>query len=92
MKLQDKVLNAIFYTDTHETHIGSLYQSSYAKPITKLSAPFTLSSLTDVEGLDRAYARDHGIYIRSNTTSMIVNGTKDFPQDHWGDISKIPFK
>jgi hypothetical protein len=22
---------------------------------------------------------------------MFVSGTKDFPQDHWVDISKIPF-
>jgi predicted alpha/beta hydrolase family esterase len=22
---------------------------------------------------------------------MVVSGTKDFPQDHWDDISKIPF-
>jgi predicted alpha/beta hydrolase family esterase len=22
---------------------------------------------------------------------MFVSGTKDFPQDHWDDISKIPF-
>jgi hypothetical protein len=45
--------------------------------------------MTDVEGLARAYARENGIYIRNNT--MFVCGTKDFPQDHWDDISKIPF-
>jgi pimeloyl-ACP methyl ester carboxylesterase len=45
--------------------------------------------MTDVEGLDRAYARENGIYIRNNT--MFVSGTKDFPQDHWDDISKISF-
>ena len=44
--------------------------------------------MTDVEGLDRAYARDNGSCIRNNT--MVVSGTKDFPQDHWDDL-KIPF-
>ena len=43
--------------------------------------------MTDVEGLDRAYARDNGSCIRNNT--MVVSGAKDFPQVHWDDL-KIP--
>ena len=46
--------------------------------------------MSDVEGLQRAYARTNGVYIRTNT--MFVAGTKDFPQDHWDDVSKIPFQ
>lgn len=41
-----------------------------------------------VEGLGRAYVRDNGIFIRN--TTMCVARTKDFPQDHWGDL-KIPY-
>ena len=37
--------------------------------------------MSDVEGLDRAYARDNGIDIRNNT--MVLSGTKDWPQDQW---------
>ena len=44
--------------------------------------------MSDVEGLHRAYARDNGIFNRNNI--MFVAGTKDFPQDHWDDFSKIP--
>ena len=44
--------------------------------------------MTDVEGLDRAYARANGIYIRN--IIMFVSGTKDFPKGHWDDL-KIPF-
>jgi hypothetical protein len=43
--------------------------------------------MTDIQGLDKAYARDNGIYTRINT--MFVAGTKDFPQDHWDDL-QIP--
>ena len=63
MKLYDKVLNTIVYTDTNEKHVGSQYQPSYDKPITTNSALITLTPLTDVEGLHRAYARYNGINI-----------------------------
>jgi hypothetical protein len=70
-------------------NIGSQYQPSYdEQPITKNSEAIILNAMTDVEGLDRAYARDNGQYIRN--TTMFVRGTKDFPQDHWDDL-KIPF-
>ena len=46
--------------------------------------------MIDVEGLDRACARDNRIYIRNN--NILVSGTKDLSQDHWDYISKIPFK
>ena len=46
--------------------------------------------MTNVEGLDRACARDNRIYIRNN--NILVSGTKDLSQDHWDYISKIPFK
>ena len=58
------------------------------KPITTNSAPFTLKPLSGVEGLQRAYARTSGVYIRNST--MFVADTKDFPQDHWDDLTKIP--
>ena len=70
-------------------NIGSQYQPSHDKaPITTKSAPITLNALSDVEGLHRAYARDNGLYTRNDI--MFVAGTKDLPQDHWGDFSKIP--
>jgi hypothetical protein len=90
MKFYDKVLKTKFNTNTDEKHIGSQYQTQQInnkQPITKNSEAIILNAMTDVEGLDRAYARDNGIYIRNNT--MFVSGTKDFPQDHWDDL-KIP--
>jgi hypothetical protein len=84
-------LKTKFNTNTDEKHIGSQYQTEQInnkQPITKNSEAIRLNAMTDVEGLDRAYARDNGIYIRNNT--MFVSGTKDFPQDHWDDL-KIPF-
>ena len=69
-------------------NIGSQYQPSHDEaPITKKYVAVTLNLLTDVEGLHRAYARDNGIYIRTNT--MFVAGTKDFPQDHWEYFPKL---
>ena len=44
--------------------------------------------MSNVEGLQRAYARTSGVYIRANT--MFVAGTKDFPQDHFDDLTHIP--
>ena len=71
--------------------IGSQYQPAiYNKPITTNSPPITLKPLSDVEGLQRAYARTSGVYIRN--TTMSVAGTEDFPQDHWDDVSKLPFQ
>jgi hypothetical protein len=64
MKFYNKVLKTKFDTDTTETHIGSQYQPSYDKqPITKHSEAIRLNAMTDVEGLDRAYARENGKYI-----------------------------
>jgi pimeloyl-ACP methyl ester carboxylesterase len=90
MKLYNKVLKTRFNTDINEKHIGSQYQPQLInkQPITKNSEAIRLNAMTDVEGLDRAYARDNGIYIRNNT--VFVSGTQDFPQDHWDDL-KIPF-
>ena len=77
-----------FYSDTHENHFGSQYQPSYDKShITENSNPVALNAMTGIEGLDRAYARDKGSYSGNHT--MLVSGTKDFPQDHWDDL-KIP--
>ena len=42
--------------------------------------------MTDVQGLNTAYATDNGMYSRN--TIMVVSGTQDFPQDHW-DALKI---
>jgi hypothetical protein len=83
-------LKTKFNTDTNEKHIGSQYQPQLntKQPITNNSEAIRLNAMTDVAGLDRAYARENGIYIRNNT--MFVSGTKDFPQDHWDDL-KIPF-
>jgi hypothetical protein len=78
-----------FNTDTTENQICTTYQPSYDKPITKNAAPIILHAMTDVQGLDRAYALDNGICIRNAT--MFVSGNKDFPQDHRGDL-KIQFK
>ena len=91
MKFYDKVLKSKFNNNVNEKHIGvgSQYQPAISNnPITTNSAPITLKPLSDVEGLQRAYARTNGIYIRNNT--MFVAGTKDFPQDHWDDVTKIP--
>ena len=68
-------------------HFGSQYQPSHDKPITKQYEAVILNAMTDVEGLDRAYARDNGSCIRN--TTMVVSGAKDFPQVHWDDL-KIP--
>ena len=84
MKCYDKLLKTKFNTDTTDTHIGSQYQPSYDKPIPKQSAAITLNPLTDVQGFDRACARDNGIYIRN--TIMFVSGAKDFPRDHGDDL------
>ena len=81
MKLYAKVLKSNFTNNTNDKNIGTQYQPpTYSKPITTNSAPIALKPLSDVEGLQRAYARYNGIYIRNNT--MLVAGTKDFPQDH----------
>ena len=65
------------------------YQPSHdTSPITNKYETFRLNALTDVECLDRSYARDHGLDIRNH--SMFVSGTEDWPQDHW-DGAKIPF-
>ena len=89
MKFYDKVSKTQFNTNTNDKHIGTQYQPPiYNKPITTNSAPITLKPLSDAEGLQRAYARTNGVYIRNNT--MFVAGTKDFPQDHWDDVTKIP--
>jgi hypothetical protein len=64
MKIYNKVLKTKFNTDTNEKHIGSQYQPQLNKqPITKNSEAVRLNAMTDVEGLDRAYARENGIYI-----------------------------
>ena len=89
MNCYDKVLKSKFKYNVNEKHIGLQYQPAKSNnPITTNSAPITLKSLSDVEGLQRAYARTNGVYIRN--TTMFVAGTKDFPQDHWDDLSKIP--
>jgi hypothetical protein len=88
MNIYDKALNTKFNTDTTDQHIGTQYQPSYDKPITNNSAHITLNAMTDVQSLDKAYSRDTGLYIRNDT--MLVAGTKDFPQDHWDEL-KIPF-
>ena len=49
-----------------------------------------MNAKSDVEGLQRAYARDNGTYIRN--TTMLVAGTKDCPHDAWDDVSIIPFQ
>ena len=80
-------MKSSFNTNTNDKPIGTQYQPAiYNKPITTNSAAITLKPLTDVEGLQRAYARDNGIYIRNNI--MFVAGTKDFPLNHWDDITK----
>ena len=56
--------------------------------MTNNAAPITLNAMTDVQGLDRAFARDSGNYVRN--TTMFVSGTKDFPHDHWDDLG-MPF-
>ena len=82
-------MNSKFNTNAKDKTIGTQHQPPiHDKPITSNSAPITLKSLSDVEGLQRAYARTDGVYIRNNT--MFVAGTKDFPQDHWDDVTKIP--
>jgi hypothetical protein len=65
MKLYNKVLKTKFNTDINEKHIGSQYQPQLhnKQPITKNSEAIRLNAMTDVEGLDRAYARYNGIYI-----------------------------
>ena len=91
MKFYAKVLKSNFNNNTNEKNICTQYQPAISNnPITTNSAPITLKPLSDVEGLQRAYARTNGVYIRNNT--MFVAGTKDFPQDHWDDVSKIPFR
>ena len=91
MQLYDKVLKSKFNNNVNEKHIGTQYQPAISNnPITTNSAPITLKPLSDVEGLQRASARTNGVYIRNNI--MFVAGTKDFPQDHWDDVSKIPFQ
>ncbi len=45
------------------------------------------NSLTDADGLRKAYSQDSGIYTENDT--MFVAGTKS-PQDVWDDL-KIPF-
>jgi hypothetical protein len=67
MKLYDKVLKTKLHTDTTDKYIGTHFQPSYDKPTTKHSAPVTLNATTDGQGLDRAYARDNGIYDRNTT-------------------------
>ena len=89
MQFYDKVLKSKSNNNIHEKHIGMQYQPAISNnPITTNSAPITLKPLSDVEGLQRAYARTNGVYIRNNT--MFVAGTKDFPHDHWDDVSKLP--
>jgi hypothetical protein len=64
MKFYNKVLKTRLNTAINEKHIGSQYQPSYDKqPITKNSEAIRLNAMTDVEGLDRAYARENGICI-----------------------------
>ena len=63
-KFYDKVLKTKFNTYTTDKNIGTQYQPPiYNKPITTNSAPITLSPLSDVEGLKRAFARDNGTHI-----------------------------
>ena len=89
MQVYDKVLTSNYNANTNDKNIGTQYQPAiYNKPITTNSAPITLKPLSDVEGLQRAYARTSGVYIRNRT--MLVAGPKDFPQDHWDDLTKIP--
>ena len=95
MKFYDKVLNSKFNNNTNTKNISSQYQPiTYTKPITDIkpittnSAPITLKPISDVEGLQRAYARENGVYIRNNT--MFVAGSRD-AQDWYDDFTKIPF-
>jgi hypothetical protein len=44
--------------------------------------------MNDREGLDRAYADEHGVFASGDT--LFVAGTKSL-HDVWDDISKIPF-
>ena len=92
MKCYDNVLDSKLNHNIIE-NIGLQYQPSiYNKPMISNSAPISFNALSDVEGLQRAYARDNGIYIyiyiRNNT--MVVAGTKGFPHDAWDDVSKKP--
>ena len=85
MKLFNNSLNCNLNTNVNENHIGLQHKPLiYNKPITSNSAPITLNAMSDVEGLQRAYARDNGMYVR--TTTMVVAGTKDFPQEAWDDV------
>ena len=62
MKFYDKVLKPKFNTYTNDKHIGTQYQPPiYNKQITTNSGSITLKPLSDVEGSQRAYARDTGI-------------------------------
>jgi hypothetical protein len=65
MKFYNKVLKTKFNTNIDENHIGYQYQPAIneKQPITKNSEAIRLNAMSDVEGLDRAYARDNGIYI-----------------------------
>ena len=91
MKFYNKVLTTKFNNNVNDKHIGvsSQYQPAISNnPITTNSAPITLKPLSDVEGLQRAYARQSGVYIRNNT--MFVAGSRD-TQDWYDDFTKIPF-
>ena len=62
--LYDNVLNSKWNNNVNENHISLQYQPSISnKSRTTNSAPITLNAISDVEGLNKAYARDNGIYI-----------------------------
>ena len=64
MKVYDKVLKSKFDTNTNDNNIGTQYEPAICnKPTTTNSAPSTLKPSTDVEGLQRAYARDNGMIL-----------------------------
>ena len=89
MKFYDKVLKTKCNNNINEKHIGLQYQPVISNnPIITNSAPITLKPLSDVEGLQRAYARPNGVYIRNNTE--FVAGSRD-TQDWYDDFTKIPF-
>ena len=61
MKFDDKVLRTKSNNNVNDKNIGTQYQPAIDnKPITTNSAPITLKPLSDVEGLQRAYARTNG--------------------------------
>ena len=83
MKTKKYYSNGIF--DIGKPYSTTQRISSYTDTLGETKIP----TLSDAEGLNKAYALPNKVYVDNNTNKMYIAGTSNF-RDVWDDI-KIPF-